>query len=62
MKAVAAPDAGLRSIPALLARNAATLGNRPAYREKEFGIWQCWTWSQAQEEIRALAMGFWRWV
>ncbi|PAU96667.1 long-chain fatty acid--CoA ligase [Paracoccus salipaludis] len=58
MKAVAAPDAGLRSIPALLARNAATLGNRPAYREKEFGIWQCWTWSQAQEEIRALAMGF----
>lgn len=58
MKAVAAPDAGLRSIPALLARNAASLGTRPAYREKEFGIWQCWTWSQAQEEIRALAMGF----
>lgn len=58
MKAVAAPDAGLRSIPALLARNAASLGTRPAYREKEFGIWQCWTWAQAQEEIRALAMGF----
>lgn len=58
MKAVAAPDAGLRSIPALLARNAATLGNRPAYREKEFGIWQCWTWAEAREEIRALAMGF----
>lgn len=58
MKAVAAPDAGLRSIPALLARNAASLGTRPAYREKEFGIWQCWTWSQAQEEIRALALGF----
>lgn len=58
MKAVAAPDAGLRSIPALLARNAASLGTRPAYREKEFGIWQSWTWAQAQEEIRALAMGF----
>ena len=58
MQAVAVPAAGLRSIPALLARNAATLGNRPAYREKEFGIWQCWTWTQAQDEIRALAMGF----
>ncbi|MDO5368716.1 long-chain fatty acid--CoA ligase [Paracoccus sp. (in: a-proteobacteria)] len=58
MKPVAAADASLRSIPALLARNAASLGNRPAYREKEFGIWQCWTWAEAQEEIRALAMGF----
>jgi len=58
MKAVAAADPALRSIPALLARNAATFGNRPAYREKEFGIWQSWTWAQAQEEIRALAMGF----
>ena len=49
MQAVAVPDAGLRSIPALLARNAAMLGNRPAYREKEFGIWQCWTWAEAQD-------------
>ncbi|WBU60654.1 long-chain fatty acid--CoA ligase [Paracoccus albus] len=49
--------AGLQSIPALLARNAERLGNRPAYREKEFGIWQSWTWSQAAEEIRALALG-----
>ncbi|HHW32563.1 MAG TPA: long-chain fatty acid--CoA ligase [Paracoccus solventivorans] len=58
MKAVAAPQAGLRSIPALLARNATQMGNRPAYREKEFGIWQSWTWAQAQDEIRALALGF----
>lgn len=58
MKAVAAADGGLRSIPALLARNAARMGDRPAYREKEFGIWQCWTWAEAQEEIRALALGF----
>ncbi|MBB1497866.1 long-chain fatty acid--CoA ligase [Paracoccus sp. MC1862] len=58
MKLVAAADASLRSIPALLARNAATLGNWPACREKEFGIWQGWTWAEAQEEIRALAMGF----
>lgn len=49
--------AGLQSIPALLARNADRLGNRPAYREKEFGIWQSWTWAQTAEEIRALAIG-----
>src|SRR5690606_2411743 len=53
-----APQAGLRSIPALLARNATQMDNRPAYREKEFGIWQSWTWAQAQDEIRALALGF----
>ena len=50
-------EAGLKSIPALLARNAAKLGGRPAYREKEFGIWQSWTWAQAAEEIRSLALG-----
>ena len=53
-----APDgADPQSIPALLARNADQLGNRPAYREKEFGIWQSWTWAQAAEEVRALALG-----
>ncbi|WBU56032.1 AMP-binding protein [Paracoccus sediminicola] len=58
MATLAAPaDAGLQSIPALLARNAKTLANRPAYREKEFGIWQSWTWHEAAEEIRALALG-----
>lgn len=45
------------SIPALLERNVRTYGNRPAYREKEFGIWQSWTWSEAEVEIRNLAMG-----
>lgn len=51
------PDAGLRSIPALVARNAAAHRDRPAFREKEFGIWQSWTWSQSLDEIRALALG-----
>ncbi|WP_342077657.1 AMP-binding protein [Yoonia sp. SS1-5] len=49
---------GLASIPALLARNVAAHGNKPAYREKEFGIWQSWTWSEAATEIDALACGF----
>ncbi|MBD3764714.1 MAG: long-chain fatty acid--CoA ligase [Rhodobacterales bacterium] len=50
--------ADLCSIPALLARNARQFPERDAYREKEFGIWQSWTWAQAQDEIRAMAMGF----
>jgi len=48
----------IESIPALLARNAVKFGDRPAYREKEFGIWQSWTWSEAADEIRALALGY----
>ena len=51
------PLGELRSIPALLARNVARFGDRPAYREKEYGIWQSWTWSQAADEIRAMALG-----
>ncbi len=47
----------LISIPALLARNARKYGASTAYREKEFGIWQTWTWIEAAEEIRATALG-----
>ena len=46
------------SVPALLARNAKVHGTKPAYREKEYGIWQSWTWEEAEAEIRAMAMGF----
>jgi long-chain acyl-CoA synthetase len=52
------PAGDLISIPALLARNAKDVGRRTAYREKEFGIWQSWTWAEAEAEIRALALGF----
>ena len=45
------------SVPALLARNVKEYGDRPAYREKEFGIWQSWTWAEAAEEIQNLALG-----
>ena len=47
----------LDTFPKLLARNARTFAARPAYREKEFGIWQVWTWAEAEAEIRALACG-----
>ena len=50
-------DDDLRSIPQILARNARVHGDKPAYREKEFGIWQSWTWAQAAEEIEAMALG-----
>jgi long-chain acyl-CoA synthetase len=32
-------------------------GSRPAIREKDFGIWQAWTWAESEKEIRALACG-----
>ncbi len=52
-----AASGALVSIPALLARNVREFGESPAYREKEFGIWQSWTWAETAEEIRALALG-----
>ena len=48
---------GLVSVPALLHRNAKEFGSAPAYREKEFGIWQSWTWAETLEEVEALALG-----
>ena len=45
------------SVPRLLARNARNYGNRPAYREKEFGIWQSWTWAEAASEVEEIALG-----
>ena len=52
-----APAEGLASVPALLRRNARAYAALPAYREKEFGIWQSWTWAEATSEIEALALG-----
>ena len=52
-----APSGGLMSVPNLLERNVKLRGQRPAYREKEFGIWQSWTWAQAASEIEAFALG-----
>jgi long-chain acyl-CoA synthetase len=47
----------LDSIPGLLARNAQDFGDKPAYREKEFGIWQSWTWSETLYQVDSLALG-----
>ncbi len=47
----------LVSVPHLLARNARLHGDKAAYREKEFGIWQSWTWAETADEVEALALG-----
>lgn len=47
----------LDTFPKLLLRNAAQFADVPSIREKEFGIWQTWTWSQAAEEIKSFACG-----
>ncbi len=45
------------TFPKLLIRNAQVRGQRPAAREKDFGIWQSWTWAQALEQVREIALG-----
>jgi long-chain acyl-CoA synthetase len=45
------------TLPQLLRRNAATMGGRPAMREKNLGIWQPYGWRQYWEEARDLALG-----
>ncbi|UWQ22344.1 AMP-binding protein [Jannaschia sp. W003] len=55
--AMPAAPRDLETIPQFLARNAAAFGRAPAYREKEFGIWQEWTWSEAKGEIEEMALG-----
>ncbi len=48
---------GADTFPKLLMENARIHARRPAMREKDFGIWQTWTWSEMADEIRALACG-----
>ena len=57
MALIQCPAGQPASVPALLHRNAKQFANSPAYREKEYGIWQSWTWSQTRDEVEALALG-----
>jgi long-chain acyl-CoA synthetase len=45
------------TFPKLLVRNAKVFRGRPAFRLKNFGIWQTWTWDQVLDEVRAYAVG-----
>ncbi|WP_422041652.1 AMP-dependent synthetase/ligase [Roseibium sp.] len=48
---------GEDTFPKILLRNARAFGSRTAFREKDYGIWQRWTWSEVCEEIRAFSIG-----
>lgn len=48
---------GHDTFPKLLIRNARIFADRPAMREKAYGIWQTWTWSEVLDEVRAYALG-----
>ncbi len=45
------------TLPKLLLANAARIGGRPAYREKNRGVWQATTWCEACTRVRDLALG-----
>ena len=50
-------DSLLLSIPAYLRHNSKKLQNAPAFREKEFGVWQTWTWSEVETIVTDFALG-----
>ena len=45
------------TFPHLLIQHARSRPEDPALREKEYGIWQSWSWKRALDEVRWLAAG-----
>ena len=45
------------TFPKLLRMHAQTRGARPAFRHKDRGIWQTWTWAEVYDNVRAIALG-----
>lgn len=52
-----APGNRLATFPQYLLWNAERFASLPAMRNKNFGIWQSWTWLELRDEIRAFALG-----
>jgi len=52
--AVAARD---DTFPKLIVRNARVRPRRTAFRHKDLGIWQSWTWDEVHETVRCYATG-----
>jgi len=52
-----ASDSVLDTFPKLLLANAERYRDAHATREKEFGIWQSWTWHDLSEDVQDLASG-----
>ena len=47
----------LDTFPKLLLHNAANWPNDVAMREKEFGIWNQFTWAEYRDRVRLVALG-----
>ncbi|MEM7546277.1 MAG: AMP-binding protein [Pseudomonadota bacterium] len=52
-----APPVALDTLAKLLEWNAQHRNAVPASREKEYGIWQSWSWGEVRDQTRALALG-----
>ncbi|RJG07470.1 long-chain fatty acid--CoA ligase [Noviherbaspirillum cavernae] len=50
-------DAAAQTFPRILLQHAQARPDKPAFREKDLGIWQTWSWAQVADEVRALACG-----
>jgi len=55
--AVSLPPADCDTFPKLLEHQRRTRPNKPAIREKDFGIWQTYTWGHVAQQVRDLAAG-----
>ncbi len=47
----------LETFPQYLQLNAKRFASRPAFRHKDYGIWQTWNWAQVHDEVRAYSLG-----
>src|SRR5438105_1955673 len=45
------------TFPKLLLEHARVRPDRPANREKDYGIWQSWSWAEVAAEVKVLAAG-----
>ena len=45
------------TFPQLLLKHATERPDAPALREKEYGIWQTWSWREAAQTVRHMACG-----
>ena len=45
------------TFPSLLQQHASARPQEPALREKEYGIWQTWSWQRARDDVRDMACG-----
>src|SRR6267154_390703 len=50
-------DGAIDTFPKLLLEHALVRPDRPANREKDYGIWQSWSWADVAAEVEALACG-----